>query len=189
MGNFDDYLLGQSIAFMQKHSQYGMSPLQSIKTQMGDENMEQRKFKVGDKIRVKNFAESKNGKLGKITDYDDTEWRPYKVELEDRSVWMLYNHEMELVEEKKMTGFEVLLKHWGIEVGEKFNIKESDCNPYYFDKDGDLYDCDDDIRNEDWAWEIVTECANIEKIKVKEMTIADIEKELGYAIKVVKEKK
>lgn len=47
MGNFDDYLSVQSIEFMQRH---GMSPLQSIKT-MGNENMEKRKFKIGDKIR------------------------------------------------------------------------------------------------------------------------------------------
>lgn len=88
-----------------------------------------------------------------------------------------------------MTGFEVLLKHWGIEVGEKFKIKGSGCNPYYFDKDGNLYDCDDDIRNNDWAWDIVTGCAKIQKIEVKEMTMEEICKALGYDVKIKKEDK
>ena len=49
MGYFDEHLMWQQITFKQ---QYGMSPLRSIKTQMGDESMEKRTFKVGDKVKV-----------------------------------------------------------------------------------------------------------------------------------------
>lgn len=104
MGNFDDYLLSQSIAFMQKHSQYGMLPLQSIKTlEMGDDNMEQRKFKVGDKVRIVDFAEKFNGKIGEIKCFDGSGWRPYQVLIQGESNpnW-LDSREIELVEEEEM---------------------------------------------------------------------------------------
>ena len=100
-----------------------ISPLQSIKTlEMGDENMEKRKFKVGDKIRIVSCVSSYNGKIATIIYFDGNDYRPYHVR----------------VHETKNTIY---------------------LNP---------------------VWE---------RKHVKEMTIAEIEKELGYAIKVVKEKK
>lgn len=190
MGNFDDYLLGQSIAFMQKHSQYGMSPLQSIKT-MGDENMEQRKFKIGDKIRIANGSYMKsNGKIATIVNIDCSDYKPYHVQVhETKNIIYLNPEEMELVEEEKeMTGFEVLLKHWGIEVGEKFNIKEGMCNPYHFDEHTRLIDCDGDVAGLS-EWRLVKGELTIQKIEVKEMTMKEICEALGYEVKIKKEDK
>lgn len=199
----DDHLADtiwyQYIPLMQKHSQYGTPKMSDNgrrlkdmeKETMGDENMEQRKFKVGDKIRVADRTTHMNGKTGEIKYYDGSSWRPYQVQIygESELLW-LESDEMELVEEaKEMTGFEVLLKHWGLKVGEKFNIEGDNYNPYYFNESGNMFDCDDDKRDSYNVWKIVTGRSKIEKIKVKEMTIADIEKELGYAIKVVKEEK
>lgn len=204
MGPFDHTI---DVSLYYPCGAHELSPLQSIKT-IGDENMEQRKFKVGDKVKYNNgcgkvyygevLADMYEGYIpvglhgfeGHMLQVAFPGLRRTIIEKGyENQCWLSSPDNLKLVEEKEMTGFEVLLKHWGIEVGEKFNIKGSECNPYYFDKDGNLYDCDDDIRIKDWAWAIVTGCANIEKIKVKEMTIADIEKELGYAIKVVKEDK
>ena len=98
----------------------------------------------------------------------------------------LESTKLELVEEKKTTPFELLLNHWGIEVGENFNIEGERYNPYYFGYDGYLYDCCDDDAQYQFA-KLLTGKRKIQKIETREMTIAEIEKELGYAIKVVKE--
>lgn len=198
MGNFDDYLLGQSIAFMQKHSQYGMSPLQSIKTlEMGDENMEKIEFKVGDKIRIVNsFVPYLNGKTAIITEIENncTDGRPYcpycvrLIHRPTETIW-LGSYEMELVrEEKEMKLFELLLNHWGVEVEEKFNIDNGNYGPYHFNKEGRLIDRDGDDADSSYI-NLILGKSKIKKIEAKEMTVAEIEKELGYAIKVVKEKK
>lgn len=212
MGNFDDYLLSQSIAFMQKHSQYGMLPLQSIKTlEMGDENMKERKFKVGDKVKVntRNYFRP-CVRIGEIVYINDKIASPYLVGVKgfnghsgdglggekiakqkgyDKQCWWCGESELELLEEADMKPLEVLLNHWGIEVGEKFNIDGERYNPYYFDYNGYLFDCCDDDAQYQFA-KLLTGKREIQKIEpIKEMTVAEIEKELGYAITVVKEKK
>ena len=98
------------------------------------------------------------------------------------------------MEQRKMTGnrvIDVLMEELGVEIGEEFEIEDALFNPYRIRKDGYLVSRDGDI-----SWfclaELVLGERTIKKIpkpEIKEMTIAEIEKELGYAIKVVKEEK
>lgn len=69
----------------------------------GDDKMEQRKFKVGDKVRIVDFAEKFNGKIGEIKCFDGSGWRPYQVLIqgENNPNW-LDSREIELVEEEEM---------------------------------------------------------------------------------------
>lgn len=181
-------------------------------TEKGDDNMEQRKFKVGDKVKVNDRESFKpcTG-IGEIIHIDDEAMPvPYLVGIKgfdghsgnalgaeniakqkgyDMQCWWCGESWLELLEEEEMTPFEVLLNHWGIKVGEKFNIDGGVFNPYHFDEDGYLYDSDGEKSGVGILAEMLAGEMKIEKIKVKEMTIADIEKELGYAIKVVKEEK
>ena len=217
MGNFDDYLLSQSIAFMQKHSQYGMLPLQSIKTlEMGDENMKERKFKVGDKVKVntRNYFRP-CVRIGEIVYINDKLGSPYLVGVKgfnghsgdglggekiakqkgyDKQCRWCGEYDLELLEEKQMTGnkvIDLLMEELGVEVDEEFEIVAGFFNPYHFDKNGNLINKDGDkVRS--WIGELTYGDTTIKKIsepEIKEMTIAEIEKELGYAIKVVKEEK
>lgn len=83
----------------------------------------------------------------------------------------------------------VLMKKLGVEVGEKFNIEGIPYSPYYFDKDGNLIDKEGDMN----CGGIVVNLLiygkrNIKKISVKEMTVSEIEKALGYKIKIVADK-
>lgn len=174
--------------------------------------MEQRKFKVGNKVKVNSRKSFKPcvdiGEIIYINNKSMT--TPYLVGVKgfnghsgdgfgsekiakqkgyDKQCWWCEESDLELLEEKKMTGLEVLLNHWEIEVGEKFNIEGEQYNPYYFDYDGYLLDCCDDDAEYQFA-KLLTGKRKIQKIEpAKEMTIAEIEKELGYAIKVVKEEK
>ena len=176
----------------------------------GDDNMEQRKFKVGDKVRV--LYGGLDGMIGKIAFVrNERAHVPYVVVFDEninmlgqdvdaakqaiqkgydyRKCWIYDCDELELVEEEEMTPFESLLNHWGIEVGEEFNIEGEQYNPYYFDYDGYLFDCCNDDAQYQFA-KLLTGKRKIQKIEpAKEITIAEIEKELGYAIKVVKEEK
>lgn len=202
MGNFDEYLMWQQIAFMKKHSRYGMLPLQSIKT-MGDENMEQRKFKPGDKIRVVDYTPNINGKTGEIKYFDGSSWRPYQVQVygESELLW-LDSDEIELVEEKKMTGnkaIDALMEELGVEVGEEFIIKGDyeEYSPHHFNAKGELKDRNDCSSNSELMDLIYgkLEIKKIPKKEVKEMTIGEIQELLkekygiDFDVKVVKEEK
>lgn len=213
MGDFDEYLMWQQIAFIQKHSQYGMSPLQSIKTQMGDENMEKRKFKVGDKVRIKDASYMKsNGKIATIIHFDGSNYKPYHVQAhETKNIIYLNPEEMELVEE--MTGFELVMGKHVVETkkGSFYLLVKKDEERIIslnlddpeewvdFALDENLHDVEDNNFDIEKIYEY-RRCGfssiknNLtspvwERKHVKEMTIAEIEKELGYAIKVVKEEK
>lgn len=176
-------------------------------TEKGDDNMEQRKFKVGDKVKYDNgtgnvyygevLADVHEGYVpvglhgfeGHMLQAVFPELRKTIIEKGyENQCWFSSPYHLKLVEEAEMTPFEVLLKYWGIEVGEKFNIKEGQYNPYHFDKRMLLIDCEGDISSFN-EWELVKGQLTIQKIEAKEMTVAEIEKELGYAIKVVKEEK
>lgn len=216
MGNFDEYLMWQQITFMQKHSSYGMLPLQSIKTQMGDDNMEQRKFKVGDKVKV-NIREPFKPSIGEVIYINDKRTQvSYLVGVKgfnghsgdgfggekiakqkgyDKQCWWYGESDLELLEEKKMTRNKVintLMEELGVEVGEEFEIAGWDgTSPYHFNEDGELIDSYN-LDSEPELLGLIYKRSTIKKVKkpeAKEMTVAEIEKELGYAIKVVKEKK
>lgn len=91
-------------------------------------------------------------------------------------------------EEKAKTSnkvINVLMDELGVEVGEKFNILGSGCNPYYFNNNGILFDCNNQKRNE-LIYDLVYQVYEIEKLpKPKKMTLKEIEKELGYSIEIV----
>lgn len=166
------------------------------------------KFKVGDRVKVNIRDCFKQGEcIGEIVYINNDITSPYLVGVKDsnghsgynfggekiakqkgydKQCWWHEESELELVEEKKMTPLELLLNHWGIEVGENFNIEGERYNPYYFDYDGYLFDCCDDDAQYQFAKLLTGKC-KIQKIEPREMTIAEIEKELGYAIKVIKE--
>lgn len=192
-----------------------ISPLQSIKTlEMGDENMEKRKFKVGDKIRIVSCVSSYNGKIATIIYFDGNDYRPYHVRVhETKNTIYLNPEEMELVEEKEMTGFELVMGKHVVETkkGSFYLLVKKDEERIIslnlddpeewvdFALDENLHDVEDNEFDIEKVYEY-HRCGfssiknNLtspvwERKHVKEMTIAEIEKELGYAIKVVKEKK
>ena len=86
--------------------------------------------------------------------------------------------ELELVEEKEMGPFELLLNHWGIEVGEKFIIKKGNHDYYYFDSEGALKNSVGNYSGID-PWDLVTGRRTIGKFKpAKEMTVSELEEAL-----------
>lgn len=237
MGNFDEYLMWQQIAFMQKHSQYGMSPLQSIKTlEMGDENMKERKFKVGDKVKVntRNYFRP-CVRIGEIVYINDKLGSPYLVGVKgfnghsgdglggekiakqkgyDKQCRWCGEYDLELLEEKKMeTVFELVMGKHVVETkkGSFYLLVKTDKERITslnlddpeewvdFALDENLHDVEDNDFDIEKVYEYhrcgFSSIKNKltgpvwERKHVKEMTIAEIEKELGYAIKVVKEKK
>lgn len=109
----------------------------------------------------------------------------------DHHCWFVRECEIRKVkEEKKMTSNEVtnaLMNVLGVEVEEKFNVPTSTSSPFHFRKDGRLIDCNGSIR-EDIFGGIAMGTRKINKISIKEMTVSEIEKELGYKIKVVVDK-
>lgn len=166
------------------------------------------KFKVGDKVKVNIRDCFKQGEcIGEIVYINDKLASPYLVGIKGSNghsghnfgcekiaeqkgyrnqCWWHQEFDLELVEEAELTPFELLLNYWGIKVGEKFNIEGERYNPYYFDDDGYLFDCCDDDAQYQFVKLLTGKC-KIQKIEAREMTIAEIEKELGYTIKVVKE--
>lgn len=106
--------------------------------------------------------------------------------------WSVIECEIRKVkEEKKMTSNEVinvLMKKLDVEVDELFDIEEENYSPYYFDKDGMLVDRTGDDSCEECLAKLIYGVVGITKIPVKEMTVSEIEKELGYKIKVVEDK-
>lgn len=76
-------------------------------------------------------------------------------------------------------------KH-GLHIGDKFDIPGIGWNPYYFNEDLKLLDKDLDIRDKAILAEVKQPVIKSVDCKPKEMTVAEIEKELGYKVKVVK---
>lgn len=105
--------------------------------------------------------------------------------------WYYSTDMLELVNrEDSLTSNEVinvLMKKLGVEVGEKFNIERVIYNPFYFDEHGNLFDNNGGSR-EDYIGYLALGEYNIQKVFVKEMTVSEIEKELGYSVKVISDK-
>lgn len=174
----------------------------------------ERNFKVGDKVRIRQWDDMAEefgmggtkyiqtsevfvvimrplcGKKAKIKAI-----RGKRVSLEDfedcegLNTDFSYSTDMleHVEEEKKMTSnavINMLMKVLGVEVGEKFNVSDSFCNPFHFRENGWLIDRNGTIRTETFG-AIAMGLRNIQKIPVKEMTFEEIEKELGYKIKIV----
>lgn len=174
----------------------------------------ERNFKVGDKVRIrqwddmaKEFGIDKNGDIKASAGFIQ-EMRPLcgkkaKIgEIDGNHVFLEdfedcegldtdYDYSMDMIEhveeEKKMTSNAVtnmLMEILGVEVGEEFNTPISSNGPFHFREDGCLIDCKGSIRADIFG-KIAMGLCSIQKIPVKEMTLEEIERELGYKIKIV----
>ena len=173
----------------------------------GDGFMEQMKFKPGDKVRIKEGGIF--GKIGKIAFVRDASYvsYPYMVIFDEnidaftgdemqakeatekgldcRKCFMCDGSELELVEEKKMTGnkvIDLLMQGLGIEVDEEFIIKGDyeEYSPHHFNAKGELrdrngYGCGNELTDLIYG---KAEIKKIPKPEIKEMTVAELEKAL-----------
>lgn len=168
------------------------------------------KFKIGDKVRVKNNCRYKHmiGMIGEVTDFSvslsvEVKFKNWgKGHGEDNNNWIINNDELELVE--KLTKGKLLDMPVGTKIttdaededyrlwikieDSTFILSNDDCctiDDYEINKDLTL-DAD-----EDYGTKIIKveepRYTEIYADETKEMTIAEIEKKLGYSIKVVKE--
>lgn len=145
------------------------------------------KYKVGDKVRVKDYpvnvgpgwVESMDEMLGEIvTIREVTSEGLYRI------VGSYYTWCDEMFEGLvQTTGNEIvdlLMKRLGVEINEEFEIIGSIYSPYKITKKGFLIDCDGDERNDILA-ELILGQRTIKKIpkpEIKEMTVAELEKAL-----------
>lgn len=146
------------------------------------------KYKVGDKVRVKNYPVNVGpgwamgmdrmlGKIVKICKVTSRGW--YQIE----DSYYEWCDEMFEGLVQKTTGNEIidlLMKKLGVEVGEEFEIVGSIYSPYKITEKGFLIDCDGDERNDILA-ELILGQRTIKKIpkpEIKEMTVAELEEAL-----------
>ena len=167
------------------------------------------RLKVGDKVIVIDDREGLGvgNKIG-IIKIDDESTKPYKVYFEDidRECWFCED-QLKLVVNKKPTKQELLDMPAGTKIytdaeAEDYQVwlKKIDgdfCNEYNdtFGK----YDIEDDLKLnldvEDYGTKIIKiekpiyETVYDSSTEVQEMTIAEIEKALGHAVKIIKEGK
>lgn len=102
--------------------------------------------------------------------------------------WCVRAVKIKKVSEGKMTNNEVinvLMKKLGVEIGEEFEIEDGAYNPYHFDEKGNLVSARKFLNSGTLVQDLIYGKKSIKKIPI-EMTIADIEKKLGYRIKVIK---
>lgn len=173
----------------------------------GDGFMEQMKFKPGDKVRIKGGGIF--GKIGKIAFVRDAHYAsyPYIVIFDEnigafmgdeeqakeatekgfdyRKCFMYGGSELELVEEKKMTGnkvIDLLMQGLGIEVDEEFMIKGDyeEYSPHHFNVKGELRDKNGNPSKGELMGLIYgkSEIKKIPKPEIKEMTVAELEEAL-----------
>ena len=163
------------------------------------------RLKVGDKVRIINDRENlgvKN-KIG-IIKGDDKDCKPYRVYFEDiDDFFWFYEDQLELVYNKKPTKQELLEMPAGTKIytdAEEDNeyVKKGDCN---FESRDFTILCEeindnltlDTENDEDYGSKIIKiekptyETVYDESTEVQEMTVAEIEKALGHAVKIIKE--
>lgn len=149
--------------------------------------MEKRKFKVGDKVRVKDHPvdvgpgwtidmDKMLGKIVTIREVTSEGW--YRIEEFD------YTWCDEMFEGlAQTTGNEIidlLMKKLGVEIDEEFEIIGLGYNPYKITEKGSLIDHDGDERITPLA-ELILGQRTIKKIpkpEIKEMTVAELEEAL-----------
>lgn len=146
------------------------------------------KYKVGDKVKVKDYpvnvgpgwAMGMDEMLGKIVKIRKvTPEGLYRIE----DSYYQWCDEMFEGLVQKTTGNEIidlLMKKLGVEVGEEFEIIGSIYSPYKITEKGPLIDCDGDERNDILA-ELILGQRTIKKIpkpEIKEMTVAELEEAL-----------
>lgn len=154
------------------------------------------KFEIGDRVKTK-YGIGEISDIGcynfflvKISGFKGGCFNDImtSIEYEDRYFWF-FEDELKIIQEGNIIDSEVmraLMRNLGVEIGEEFNIKDTPYNPYHFEEAGFLIDRDRDTCSSDVIGDLVLGRKSIEKIPVKEMTIAEIEKALGYRVKVVK---
>ena len=146
------------------------------------------KYKVGDKVRVKDhpinvgpgWAKGMDrmlGKIVKICKITSKGW--YQIE----DSYYEWCDEMFEGLVQKTTGNEIidlLMKKLGVEIDEEFEVIGSIYSPYKITEKGSLIDCDGDERTDILAELILGELTikKIPKPEIKEMTVAELEKAL-----------
>lgn len=138
------------------------------------------KFKIGDKVRlIKN--EGYGIKIGDTGIVRENSAIPY-VNWGNKGIWAFNEHELELV--TKMEGIELL------EQIKSQYIKNCDIKVYKNNKYQFTIQCGEKAILDNPKHHIGMLTSNkytYEPVLKKEMTISEIEKELGYSIKIVKE--
>ena len=145
------------------------------------------KYKVGDKVRVKDYpvnvgpgwVESMDEMLGEIvTIREVTSEGWYRIE-DSYYTWCDEMFE-DLVQTTGNEIIDLLMKRLGIEIDEEFEVIRSIYSPYKITEKGLLIDCDGDERTDILA-ELILGQRTIKKIpkpEIKEMTVAELEKAL-----------
>lgn len=145
------------------------------------------KYKVGDKVRVKNYPVNVGpgwamgmdrmlGKIVKICKVTSRGW--YQIE-DSYYEWCDEMFE-DLVQTTGNEIIDLLMKKLGVKIDEEFEIIGSIYSPYKITEKGLLIDCDGDERN-DLLAELILGQRTIKKIpkpEIKEMTVAELEKAL-----------
>ena len=153
--------------------------------------MEERKFKVGDKVKFTKYGEDYYGEVLKVResgrlalglkgfnghncegDCDKKLNDLIKEKGYDGQCWNVSKDDVnvELVEKKEMdkktTGnkvIDVLMEELGVKINEEFNIEGQLYNPYHFNEKGELRDRDDDDSHGELG-RLVQKKLSIEKI-------------------------
>lgn len=158
-----------------------------------------RELKVGDRVKVIDNREnlSLKSNIGELKINDET-CKPYKIYFKDidKNFWF---YKDQVVSGERMTKKELL----DMPIGTKITTDAKEDNEFVYDGDSfynengciEDYDIEDDlsISDEDYGTKII----KIEEPKyttiydysteVQEMTVAEIEKALGHAVKIIKE--
>lgn len=145
------------------------------------------KYKVGDKVRVKDhpvdigpgWTSGMDEMLGKIVTISRvTSGGWYRIE-DSYYSWCDGMFE-DLVQTTGNEVIDLLMKKLGVEIDEEFEIEQGSFNPYHFDKNGNLLNSKGD-KGRSWVWQLAYGEATIKKIpkpEIKEMTVAELEEAL-----------
>lgn len=145
------------------------------------------KYKVGDKVRVKNYPVNVGpgwtmgmdrmlGKIVKICKVTSRGW--YQIE-DSYYEWCDEMFE-DMVQTTGNEIIDLLMKKLGVKIDEEFEIIGSIYNPCKITEKGFLIDCDGDERT-DLLAELILGQRTIKKIpkpEIKEMTVAELEEAL-----------
>lgn len=145
------------------------------------------KYKVGDKVRVKDhpinvgpgWAMGMNEMLGEIVTIREVMPRGWYLIEGSYYEWCDEMFE-DMIQTTGNEIIDLLMKKLGVEINEEFEIIRSIYSPYKITEKGFLIDCDGDERNDILA-ELILGQRTIKKIpkpEIKEMTVAELEEAL-----------